>query len=123
MSENAVGTLNRTARTRAAREFTSIFDSKLFRALCEPVRVEIMRFLTIEGRSDVRTIAAHFPQDASVVSRHLAVLHGAGVVRRHKQGRHVFFEVDGPGVAGRMENIVARFRKIVPLCCPGDDTE
>jgi len=120
-SENSLNALSRTARIKAARELTSIFDSKLFKALCEPVRVEIMRFLTVEGRSDVCTIAGHFPQDASVVSRHLAVLHGAGIVRRNKEGRHVFFEVDGPGVAGRLEKIVARFRKIVPLCCPGGE--
>jgi DNA-binding transcriptional ArsR family regulator len=113
-------TPSRKTREIAARRLTEMLDSKLFKALCEPVRVEIMRFLTVEGRSDVCTIAGHFPQDASVVSRHLAVLHGAGIVRRHKEGRHVFFEVDGPGVAGRMEKIVARFRKIVPLCCPGD---
>jgi predicted transcriptional regulator len=81
-----------------------------------------MRFLTIEGRSDVRTIAGNFPRDASVVSRHLAVLHDAGIVRRCKEGRHVFFEVDGPAVIARMEDIVARYRKIVPLCCPGDET-
>ncbi len=114
--------LTRAARAKAARELTSIFDSKLFKALCEPARVEIMRFLTIEGRSDVRTIAGNFPQDASVVSRHLAVLHDAGIVRRCKEGRHVFFEVDGPAVVARMEDIVARYRKIVPLCCPGDET-
>ena len=109
------------SREKAARELAEIFDSKLFKALCEPVRVEIVRFLTAEGRCDVRTVAAHFPQDASVVSRHLALLHQAGVVRREKQGRHVFFEVDGPEMVDRMEKIVARFRKIVPLCCPGDD--
>ncbi|MBI5504937.1 MAG: winged helix-turn-helix transcriptional regulator [Deltaproteobacteria bacterium] len=118
---HVVSTLSRTARTKAARELTSIFDSKLFKALCEPARVEIMRFLTVEGRSDVRTIAEHLPQDASVVSRHLAVLHGAGILRRCKEGRHVFFEVDGPKVVGRLEDIVARFRKIVPLCCPGNE--
>lgn len=118
-SECPVTTLSHAARVKAARELTSIFDSKLFKALCEPARVEIMRFLTAEGRSDVRTIAGHFPQDASVVSRHLAVLHAAGILNRCKEGRHVFFEVDGPGVAARLEEIVARFRKIVPLCCPG----
>jgi DNA-binding transcriptional ArsR family regulator len=118
VTKNAVSRLSRASRAKAARELMSIFDSKLFKALCEPVRVEIMRFLTVEGRSDVRTIAAHVPQDASVVSRHLAVLHGAGILRRRKEGRHVFFEVDGPEVAGRLEDIVARFRKIVPLCCP-----
>ncbi len=112
--------LSHAARAKAARELTSIFDSKLFKALCEPARVEIMRFLTVEGRSDVRTIASHLPQDASVVSRHLAVLHAAQIVRRHKEGRQVFFEVDGPAVVARLEDIVTRFREIVPLCCPGE---
>lgn len=113
--------LSRTARAKAARELASIFDSKLFKALCEPARVEIMRLLTVQGRSDVRTIAANLPQDASVVSRHLAVLHAARIVRRCKEGRHVFFEVDGPAVSARLEDIVARFHKIVPLCCPGSE--
>ena len=117
-TRNTVNPLSRAARAKAARELMSIFDSKLFKALCEPVRVEIMRFLTVEGRSDVRTIAAHVPQDASVVSRHLAVLHGAGILRRCKEGRHVFFEVDGPAVVARLEDIVARFRTIASQCCP-----
>ena len=109
---------SRTTREKAARELTEILDSKLFKALCEPVRVEIVRFLTVEGRSDVSTIAEHFPQHASVVSRHLAVLHDAGVLRRHKDGRHVYFEVDGASMVGRMDKILGRFRRIVPLCCP-----
>lgn len=109
---------NRRLRQKAARELAEIFDSKLFKALCEPVRVEILKFLTLEGRSDVRTVAAHCPQDASVVSRHLAVLHQAGVLRRHKEGRHVLFELEGPGMVERMERIVDRFRTVVSLCCP-----
>jgi predicted transcriptional regulator len=113
-------TASRSTRQKAARELGEIFDSKLFKALCEQVRVDIVKFLTAQGRSDVRTVAAHFPQDASVVSRHLAVLHQAGVVRRHKEGRHVFFEVDGTSVVDRMEKILGRFRKILPLCCPAD---
>ena len=47
-------------------------------------------------------------------------LHGAGVVRREKLGRQVFFEVDGASVVERLEEILARFRRIVPLCCPPD---
>jgi len=112
----ALGT--RKLRQKAARELAEIFDSKLFKALCEQVRVDILKFLTLEGRSDVRTVAAHFPQDASVVSRHLAVLHQAGVLRRHKEGRHVFFELEGPGMVKRMEQILDRFRNVAALCCP-----
>jgi DNA-binding transcriptional ArsR family regulator len=112
-----------TARTRAsaARGLTELLDSKLFKALCEPVRVEILKILTAKGRCDVSTIAEHFPQDSSVVSRHLAILHDAGIVRREKVGRHVFFEFDGPAVVDRMEKIVEQFRTVVTLCCPAAD--
>jgi len=105
-------------RRHAARELREIAESKLFRALCEPVRVEILAFLTEAGPCDVSTVAGRFPQDGSVISRHLACLHEAGILRRRKQGRHVFFEVDGPGVTDRLEKILERFRALVPLCCP-----
>lgn len=108
----------RQGREHAARELAAIVDSQLFRALCEPVRIEIVKLLTARGRSDVQTIAAQVPQDRSVVSRHLAVLHRAGVVRREKVGRQVFFELDGLNVVTRLERIIGRFRSIIPLCCP-----
>ena len=112
-----------TARTRAraARGLTELVDSKLFKALCEPIRVEILKTLTAEGRCDVSTVAEHFSQDSSVVSRHLAILHDAGIVRREKEGRHVFFELDGAAMVERMEKILNQFRTIVAVCCQGTD--
>jgi len=107
----------RRNRERAGRELAEILDSKLFKALCEPARVEIVKFLTVEGRADLGTIAAGFAQDASVISRHLAILHDAGVVRRDKRGRHVFFELDGGNVVGQLERILDHCRKVLPLCC------
>ena len=108
-------------RKKAARGLSEIMDSKLFKALCEPVRVEILKVLTAKGRCDVSAIAENFRQDGSVVSRHLAILHDAGIVRREKEGRHVFFELDGPAMVERMEKILARFRNIVALCCQGEE--
>jgi DNA-binding transcriptional ArsR family regulator len=108
-------------RARAARGLSEILDSKLFKALCEPVRCDILKILTARGRSNVGAIAEQLPQDGSVVSRHLAILADAGVVRRAKEGRQVFFELDGPGMVDRMEKIVERFRAVVPLCCPMDE--
>jgi DNA-binding transcriptional ArsR family regulator len=108
----------RQSRQRAAKQLGEILDGQLFGALCEPMRVALVEFLTVNGRSDIATIAEAFPQDRSVVSRHLAYLHAAGVVRREKVGRQVFFEVDGPAVVARLEAILERFRSIVPLCCP-----
>jgi DNA-binding transcriptional ArsR family regulator len=110
----------RAARTRraAARELREILRGKLFRALCEPVRLELVEYLTAHGRSDIATVAAAFPHDRSVISRHLALLDEAGLVRREKQGRHVFVELDGPAIVARLRAILARFEAIVPHCCP-----
>ena len=110
----------RQSREKAARELAEILDAKLFKALCDPVRQKIVYLLTLEGRSDVQSVAQHLPQDSSVISRHLTILHDAEVVRRTKEGRHVFFEVDGPAMTQRMEKILQRFRNIIPLCCPPD---
>jgi DNA-binding transcriptional ArsR family regulator len=115
------GTPTRETCRKAAREFDDILESSLFRALCEPARIEILKRLTIEGRSDIATLAAHVPQDRSVVSRHLAQLHRAGLVRREKVGRNAFFEMDGPAVVAQLERILARFRTLVPLCCPATE--
>jgi DNA-binding transcriptional ArsR family regulator len=109
---------SRSARAKIAKDLRAILDSPLFGALCEPARVGILEFLTANGRSDIATIAERFPQDRSVISRHLAALGAAGLVRREKQGRNAFFEVDGVGAVSQLEAILARFRKLVPLCCP-----
>jgi DNA-binding transcriptional ArsR family regulator len=121
MRTNAsIGTarITRETRKKAARELDAILEARVFRALCEPVRIEILKRLTVEGRCDIGRLAAHVPQDRSVVSRHLAQLHHAGLVRREKVGRNVFFEMDGPAVVAQLEDVVARFRAVVPLCCP-----
>src|SRR5512145_248754 len=106
-------------RRQAARELDGILEAKVFRALCEPARIEILKLLTLWGRSDVATIAAEVPQHRSVISRHLAQLREAGFLRREKVGRNVFFEMDGPAVVAQLEDVVDRFRKLVPHCCPG----
>ncbi len=105
-------------RSRAARDLAAILDSKLFKALCEPVRCEIVKIVTALGRADVSTIAARLPQDSSVVSRHLLALHQAGVLRREKEGRHVYFELNGAHMVERLEGILDQFKAVVAMCCP-----
>ena len=75
------------ARRTAARGLAEVVDSKLFRALCEPARIDILRQLTLLGRVDIGTLADRLPQDRSVISRHLGLLRDAGIVRREKRGR------------------------------------
>ena len=118
MSTTRVSPSSAAARRQTAAELAELLDSKLFKALCEPVRVELVKFLVVNGRATVGTVAENFPQDPSVISRHLSILHEAGIVSREKEGRHVYFELDGASVIGQIEAILDRFRAAAPLCCP-----
>ncbi len=68
----------------AMDELAKIFDSKLFKTLSEPVRMEILKFLMLNGRSDIGTIAENMPQDRSVISRHLNLMREAEILKRKK---------------------------------------
>jgi DNA-binding transcriptional ArsR family regulator len=61
-------------------ELIKKFDSKFFKTLSEPVRIQILRFLIQSGRLDISTIAENMPQDRSVVSIHLNLMYEAGMV-------------------------------------------
>lgn len=107
-----------TERQHAADELAVILDSKLFKALCEPGRVDILKFLVVHGRADIAAIAEQVPQDRSVVSRHLHLLEEVGILRGEKIGRHRFYEVDGWRFMERIQEILDRVERIMPLCCP-----
>lgn len=96
-----------------------MLDTGFFRALCEPVRVEILRQLILKGRADVNTIAEGMPQDRSVVARHLQLMERAGLLYSEFEGRHTFYEIDGPAVVGRMSQVTKALEAVVPMCCPG----
>ncbi len=95
-------------------------DSAFFRALADPTRLAlVMRLASMNGQ-DVDAIAAAFPQDRSVISRHLGILHDAGILRREQEGRHVFYRLDGRYVLDRLEQLVSAMRAAMDACCPPD---
>ena len=106
-------------RDQAANACTEILDTAFFNALCEPVRVQLVRSLVLNGKSDIQTLAGDFPQDRSVISRHLQLMERAGLVVSEKIGRHQYFELDGPALARRAQSISDLMRVLVPICCPG----
>lgn len=109
-------------RNEAAAACLAVLDTDFFRALCEPARILIFRQLVLAGRSDIGSIAAAMPQDRSVIARHLQVMERAGVVHGESEGRHTFYEIDGPGIATKLEGMVDLMRTVVPLCCQGKRT-
>lgn len=105
-------------RDEAADRCVDILDTEFFAVLCEPVRVALVRALALKGRSDIGALAGGFPQDRSVIARHLQIMERAGLVRSEKVGRHIFFELDGPAILTKMESMTESIREIVPVCCP-----
>lgn len=64
-----------------------------FRALADPTRREIIRALR-RGPMRSGEIAARFTASWATISRHLAVLAGAGLVRSERQGQQIVYELD-----------------------------
>jgi DNA-binding transcriptional ArsR family regulator len=93
-------------------------DSAFFKALSEPARVELLKFLIVNGPADIETIAERFPQDRSVISRHLAALRDVGIVRCEKEGRQKLCSIDGQALVDKLEGILGNVRSAIARCCP-----
>jgi len=62
-------------------------------ALADPTRRRIVELLADDERS-AGEIASHFPTSRPGVSRHLRVLHDAGLVRVREDGRRRLYSLD-----------------------------
>lgn len=101
-------------------ELAEIFDSKLFKLLAEPVRVELLRILATNGELDISEITEFLPQERSVVSRHLSAMCEAGLLHSQKRGRHTFYSVDALAILERLESMAANIRGYFERCCPDE---
>lgn len=104
-------------RIEAANACVEILDTDFFRALSEPVRVQIFRTIILNGRSDVGAISKDLPQDRSVIARHLQTMERAGLVHSQTEGRHTYYEIAGENIVTRIKSISDLIHTLVPLCC------
>lgn len=58
----------------------------VFRALADPTRRQILGILRRHGQQPVGAIASHFRVSRPAISKHLRLLHAAGLVATRKQG-------------------------------------
>ena len=106
------------ARSRSVDQLVTLLDSDFLRALTEPARLELLKVLLRHGPADVGAIAAHLPQDRSVISRHLKMLDDVGSVRARREGRHRIYEVDGQAFIASLERLLGRAKELAEVCCP-----
>jgi len=86
----------------------------LFQALCDPIRIALVAHLAASGRSLTVTEASaccgiHF----SGVSRHLAILRRAAVVRAEKRGRETHYALE----AGALISSLRGIADALETCC------
>jgi len=93
-------------------------DSKTFKVLTDPTRIQILKFLMLNGRADISTIANHFPQDRAVISRHLSMMSEAGLTTVEKETRHRFYSINGEKILREFEYIVKNLKACIHECCP-----
>lgn len=99
-------------------ELVNNFDYKFFKTMGEPVRLEILRFLMLHGRSEIGAIAEHMPQDRSVISRHLNMMKEAGILNSLKETRYVYYEINGKAFIDKLEAIAKQIHTCMQVCCP-----
>ena len=97
---------------------TDFPDAELFRALADPSRLAILAELAscCGGSMNVSEVADGLPKDLSVVSRHLATLRDAGVLRAERHGREVRYFCCYEELVGALRSLA----DAIEACCPAN---
>jgi DNA-binding transcriptional ArsR family regulator len=81
-----------------------------FRALSEPMRIKLLDRLR-EGDATVHELTVLVGSTQQNVSKHLGVLHRAGIVRRRKVGNFVQYSIADRGVFALCEDVCGSLRR------------
>ena len=87
-------------------------ESEIFKALADPTRRTVFEKLAA-GRMNASDLRRGVAISQPAMSQHLAVLRSAGLVREHREGRFVNYEVDPDGLA-RIGQWLGRYRAYWP---------
>jgi DNA-binding transcriptional ArsR family regulator len=80
------------------------FRAKVFNALSDPIRLEIIEFLR-DGEKCVCEITPHLKLLQPVVSRHLKILKNAGLVKRRKKSTWHMYSITNPEVYNVIDHL------------------
>ncbi len=103
-----VHNLTDTARTTTVRhplpEPLIELVAQRFRVLGEPMRIKLLDQLR-QGEATVGELQEALGASQQNISKHLGILHAAGMVTRRKDGNHARYAIGDPGVFDLCEQV------------------
>jgi DNA-binding transcriptional ArsR family regulator len=92
-----------------AGQRTGLLTTKVFKALADGTRQEILRLLEHNERS-VGEIVGNFELSQPTISRHLSVLKEANLVLDKRRGQNVIYRLNQDALADSMRAFFSQFR-------------
>lgn len=86
-----------------------VFKADFFKALANPVRIEILDRLR-DGEKSVKNLAAPFDIEQAAVSQHLAVLRAKRIVKTRKDGNSVYYSITDPAIFDLLDDAARIFK-------------
>lgn len=103
----------------AAFDFEAILDPALFRALGDPTRLTLLgRLAMARDPLTVTEVADCCGVHLSGVSRHLKMLHDAGLLEAERRGREVRYRLRCDALAGTLREVADALDRCAASCCP-----
>lgn len=115
-SASRTATASASASRQCCAGLVRVLDPKLFKALADPTRIQVLMCLTGScGPRTVTQVADCCSVDLSVVSRHLGMLRDAGVLEMQKVGREAQYTVNYAAICRTLRQLA----DALEACCPG----
>jgi DNA-binding transcriptional ArsR family regulator len=106
---------NETKGVECCSTLAELLSPQLFKALADPKRLSLLvRVAEGGGPSTVSGVAKGSGVDMSVVSRHLAILREAGIIRCEKHGKEVLCNLQTDVVV----RVLRQLADALEACCP-----
>ncbi|GAB5902157.1 ArsR/SmtB family transcription factor [Mycobacteroides chelonae] len=86
---------------------TAVIDDELWAAVGDPTRRRVFDLILNDGVATATTLSDRLPVTRQAVTKHLAVLDKAGLVRATSQGREKQYRANGEQVARIAEQLSA----------------
>ena len=88
------------------------FRAKIFNALADPIRLEIIDYLR-NGEKCVCEITPHLNLAQPLISRHLRILKNAGLVKRRKKSTWHFYSLTDKRITELIDKLTPEFTESI----------